>query len=97
MLIIIISIILLILLCLIIYIIWFSKSINQHEPKVLDIDRFSNSSCKSDILPFTDKLIDKWNYFIKQDCDKQDIDMINGIPSYHNAWDTKNKTIIQLH
>ena len=108
MLIIMISIILIILLCLIIYITLFSNSKGITEP----IYRFSNSKGITEksvglirnskeitepINRFSSNLIDKWNYFIKQDCDKQDIDIINGIPSYHNAWDTKNKTIIQLH
>ena len=86
-----ISIILVILLCLIIYIIWFS---NTEQSAGL----FNNTEQSSGL--FSNKLIDKWNYFIKNDCDKQDeqdINTINGIPSYHNAWDSKNKTIIQLH
>lgn len=95
MLIIMISIILIILLCLIIYITLFSNSKGITDP----IYRFSNPYGITDksVGFISNNLIDKWNYFIKQDCDKQDIDIINGIPSYHNAWDTKNKTIIQLH
>src|SRR3972149_9689870 len=42
-------------------------------------------------------LIKWWNYRIKTECDLQDLNSINGIPSYHNVWDSSNKTAIELH
>lgn len=42
-------------------------------------------------------LIKYWHQFINNECDNQDINIINGIPSYHNAWDSNNITINQLH
>jgi hypothetical protein len=42
-------------------------------------------------------LIKYWSLYINNECDNQDINNINGIPSYHNAWDSNNITINQLH
>ena len=39
----------------------------------------------------------KWNEIIKNDCDKQDSDTINKIPSYYNANNSNNDTITKLH
>lgn len=38
-----------------------------------------------------------WNDFIKSECDQQDSRSFNGIPSYHNAWETNNKSVRELH
>lgn len=43
------------------------------------------------------EIIEWWNNRIKAECDKQDADSMNGIPSYHDAWDCPNKTATQLH
>lgn len=42
-------------------------------------------------------LIDWWNRRIKSECDAQDANPVNGIPSYHDAWDCPNKTARELH
>ena len=42
-------------------------------------------------------LITWWNRKIKTECDKQDERSLNGIPSYHDAWDCPNKTATELH
>lgn len=42
-------------------------------------------------------IISWWNNYIKNECDLQDIKSLNGIPSYHNAWNSSNKTITELH
>ena len=42
-------------------------------------------------------LITWWNRRIKSECDSQDINPLNGIPSYHDAWECSNKTATELH
>lgn len=42
-------------------------------------------------------LINWWNHKIKLECDEQDAHPLNGIPSYHDAWDSPNKTATELH
>lgn len=42
-------------------------------------------------------IINWWNGLIKTECDQQDINPLNGIISYHDAWDCPNNTAIQLH
>ncbi len=42
-------------------------------------------------------IISLCNQFIKSECDQQDMISLNGIPSYHNVWDSSNKSAIELH
>jgi len=42
-------------------------------------------------------LVTWWNNRIKDECDRQDCNFLNGIPSYNNAWDCPNKTATELH
>lgn len=42
-------------------------------------------------------LMEWWNRRIKAECDKQDEFTLNGIPSYHDAWDCPNKSAMELH
>lgn len=42
-------------------------------------------------------LINWWNRRIKSECDQQDSFPLNGIPSYHDAWECPNKTATELH
>lgn len=43
------------------------------------------------------QLIVLWNRQIKAECDKQDAYSLNGVPSYHDAWDCPNKTVTEFH
>lgn len=42
-------------------------------------------------------LINWWNHQIKPECDFQDKNPLNGIISYHDAWECPNKTATELH
>lgn len=42
-------------------------------------------------------LIHWWNHRIKTQCDVQDNNNMNGIPSYIDAWNSNNSDIIDLH
>jgi beta-hydroxylase len=42
-------------------------------------------------------LITWWNRRLKSECDNQDAFSLNGIPSYHDAWNCPNKTATELH
>lgn len=42
-------------------------------------------------------LLTWWNNYITHQCSQQDLLSFNGIPSYHNALDTDNKCIRELH
>lgn len=42
-------------------------------------------------------LITWWNRRIKNECDQQDINPFNGIPSLHDAWNCNNKTATEFH
>lgn len=43
------------------------------------------------------QIITWWNRIIRSECDQQDAHPLNGIPSYHNAWDSSNRTAQQFH
>lgn len=45
----------------------------------------------------TQDIIMWWNRRIKGECDKQDHSLINGIPSYQNAWECSSKTALDFH
>lgn len=47
------------------------------------------------IDPFN--LLSWWNQSIKSECDIQDSNILNGIPSYQNAWESTNKTAQQFN
>lgn len=42
-------------------------------------------------------IVNWWNRRIKSECDFQDLSPLNGIPSYNDAWNSSNKTVIELH
>ena len=42
-------------------------------------------------------IINWWNYKIRSECDDQDKDSMNGIPSYHDAWISPSKRATELH
>lgn len=42
-------------------------------------------------------LVTWWNRRIKNECDQQDANPLNGIPSLHDIWNCSNKTAIELH
>lgn len=43
------------------------------------------------------QVISWWNRRLKPECDEQDAHSLNGIPSYHNAWNHSNKTVQQFN
>jgi len=50
---------------------------------------------KDPYLPYL--IAHKWNEIIKNDCDKQDFDTINKIPTYYNVLNCNNDTITINH
>lgn len=42
-------------------------------------------------------IINWWNQRIKSQCDIQDSESMNGIPSYIDAWNSKNTHVVSLH
>lgn len=42
-------------------------------------------------------LINWWNRRIQNECDRQDVFSLNGVPSLHDAWECPNKSAMELH